>query len=56
VIKFVSDLQQVGGFLYTKLCDKVCQKIQLPIDHDHDGLKSLNSEGQYQQNEEPQTI
>ena len=25
VIKFVSDLQQVGGFLYTTLCDKVCQ-------------------------------
>ena len=25
VIKFVSDLRQVGGFLYTTLCDKVCQ-------------------------------
>jgi hypothetical protein len=25
VIKFVSDLQQVGGFLYTTLFDKVCQ-------------------------------
>ena len=25
VIKFVSDLWQVGGFLYTTLCDKVCQ-------------------------------
>jgi hypothetical protein len=23
VIKFVSDLPQVGGFLYTTLCDKV---------------------------------
>jgi hypothetical protein len=25
VIKFVSDLWQVSGFLYTTLCDKVCQ-------------------------------
>jgi hypothetical protein len=25
VIKFVSALRQVGGFLYTTLCDKVCQ-------------------------------
>jgi hypothetical protein len=25
VIKFVSDLRQVGGFLYTTLCDEVCQ-------------------------------
>ena len=25
VIKFVSDLWQVGGFLYTTLCDQVCQ-------------------------------
>ena len=25
VIKFVSDLRQVCGFLYTTLCDKVCQ-------------------------------
>ena len=25
VIKFVSDLRQVGGLLYTTLCDKVCQ-------------------------------
>jgi hypothetical protein len=25
VITFVSDLWQVGGFLYTTLCDKVCQ-------------------------------
>jgi hypothetical protein len=25
VIKFVSDLWQVGGFLYTTLCDTVCQ-------------------------------
>ena len=25
VIKFVSDLLQVGYFLYTTLCDKVCQ-------------------------------
>ena len=25
VIRFVSDLRQVGGFLYTTLCDKVCQ-------------------------------
>ena len=25
MIKFVSDLQQVGGFLYTTLYDKVCQ-------------------------------
>ena len=25
VIKFVSDLRQIGGFLYTTLCDKVCQ-------------------------------
>ena len=25
VIKFVSDLRQVGGFLYITLCDKVCQ-------------------------------
>jgi hypothetical protein len=25
VIQFVSDLQQVGGFLYTTLCDTVCQ-------------------------------
>jgi hypothetical protein len=25
VIKFVSDLWQVGGFLYTTLCNKVCQ-------------------------------
>jgi hypothetical protein len=25
VIKFVIELQQVGGFLYTTLCDKVCQ-------------------------------
>ena len=25
VIKFVSGLWQVGGFLYTTLCDKVCQ-------------------------------
>ena len=24
VIKFVRDLRQVGGFLYTTLCDKVC--------------------------------
>ena len=24
-IKFVSDLWQVSGFLYTTLCDKVCQ-------------------------------
>jgi hypothetical protein len=25
MIKCVSDLRQVGGFLYTTLCDKVCQ-------------------------------
>jgi hypothetical protein len=25
VIQFVSDLRQVGGFLYTTLCDTVCQ-------------------------------
>jgi hypothetical protein len=25
VMKFVSDLRQVGGFLYTTLCDEVCQ-------------------------------
>jgi hypothetical protein len=25
VIKFVSDFWQVGGFLYTTLCDQVCQ-------------------------------
>jgi hypothetical protein len=25
VVKFVSDLRQVGGFLYTTLCGKVCQ-------------------------------
>jgi hypothetical protein len=25
VIKFVSDVGQVGGFLYTTLCDQVCQ-------------------------------
>ena len=25
VIKFVSDLQQVGGILYTTLCDQVCR-------------------------------
>jgi hypothetical protein len=27
VIKFVSDLRQVSGFLYTTLCDKVCQRL-----------------------------
>jgi hypothetical protein len=26
-IKFVSDLRQVGGFLYTTLCDKVCKRL-----------------------------
>jgi hypothetical protein len=25
MIKFISDLRQVGDFLYTTLCDKVCQ-------------------------------
>jgi hypothetical protein len=26
-MKFVNELQQVGGFLYTTLCDEVCQWI-----------------------------